>query len=77
MKEQKRYINRGRRFGMRFLQSYGSAHSIWSLGELYGRPIKWARIFVSRQAGRRIEEDLVKLRTAILDCLSADWRGQA
>lgn len=69
-KEQKRYINRGRRFGMHFMQTSRPMRSVWSLGELYGRPTKWATIYRSREAGRRIDASMNRLRNELLDCIS-------
>lgn len=65
----KRYQNRGRRMGEHFIAVRFTRHA-WSFTELYGRSTRWARIFGSRQAGNRIEENLRRLRNELFDCIS-------
>lgn len=64
----KRNINRGHRFGQRFMSK--PPRSPWDFFELYGRTTRWAAAFRHRLASDRIEASQRRFRNELLDCIS-------
>lgn len=68
-KTTRRNARAGYRWARVFL-SRGTRNFGWSLGELYGRPLRWCGSFRSRQASERIETSYRRLRNELFDAMS-------